>query len=233
MITKITTTTLDRGLAQGPDRWLLAPDGGLIHPDEGTVVIADVHLGYDWARAAKGDVLPAFTLRQTLERLERLLNRSGSALRTLIVAGDLVESPRPCARTARDLAAMRSWLESRGVALKAVRGNHDPWWRWDMEPTIAIDGWTIAHGHEPVDAAKLIVGHHHPALKLAGLDAPCFLVGPSLIMLPAFSADAAGLHVATPTASREWRQLRCWASTGEELLDFGPLEQLAAKLSGS
>lgn len=229
MLTEITKPTIGRGLTQGPDRWLLAPDGGLIHHEAGVAVIADVHLGYDWARAAKGDALPAFALRQTLEKLERLLSRSASTLRTLIVAGDLVESPRPCAKTARDLASLRSWLDRRGVALRAVRGNHDPWERWEMEPSVAIDGWTIAHGHEPIAAPKLIIGHHHPALKLAGLDAPCFLAGPSLIVLPAFSANAAGLHVASPSAPAEWRGLRCWASTGEELLDFGPLEKLAAK----
>ncbi len=31
--------------------WLLSPEGAAIHRRERTAVIADVHLGYEWARA--------------------------------------------------------------------------------------------------------------------------------------------------------------------------------------
>ena len=68
---------------------------------ERTAVIADVHLGYEWARGSAGDCVPAHSLDETLARLERLLDRAPIA--RLVVAGDLVESPRPCRRTAADL----------------------------------------------------------------------------------------------------------------------------------
>ncbi len=55
--------------------WQLAPEGAAIHPGERTAVIADVHLGYEWARGSAGDCVPAHSLDETLSRLDRLLAR--------------------------------------------------------------------------------------------------------------------------------------------------------------
>ena len=87
-------------------------------------MIADVHLGYEWARAAGGDCLPAHSLAETLAKLASLLGRAPIA--RLVVAGDLVESPRPCRRTASDVRSLFEWLDDRGVELVPVLGNHDP-----------------------------------------------------------------------------------------------------------
>ena len=83
------------GRAQTPivEGWQLTPEGGAIHPGERIAVIADVHLGYEWARGAAGDCVPAHSLAETLKKLERLLERS--PIDRLVVAGDLVESRRP------------------------------------------------------------------------------------------------------------------------------------------
>ena len=80
----------------GPDGWWLAPEGAAVHDGEKAAVIADVHLGYEWARGAGGDQVPAHSLAETLAKLERLLARV--RVGRLIVAGDLVESAAPCAR---------------------------------------------------------------------------------------------------------------------------------------
>jgi metallophosphoesterase superfamily enzyme len=72
----------------------LTPEGAALHPAERTAVIADVHLGYEWARGAAGDCVPAHSLDETLARLAAVLARA--SINRLIVAGDLVESARPC-----------------------------------------------------------------------------------------------------------------------------------------
>src|SRR4051794_12499734 len=92
------SSSLPHSSSPGPEGWCLVPEGAAIHLGERTAVIADVHLGYEWARGAGGDCLPAHTLDETLGKLARLLNRGGGAIERLVVAGDLVESPRPCRR---------------------------------------------------------------------------------------------------------------------------------------
>jgi metallophosphoesterase superfamily enzyme len=203
--------------------WTFTPEGAAIHPGERTAVIADVHLGYEWA------------------------------------AGDLVESARPCRRTAEDVRRLREWLEGRGVSLLALEGNHDRGRLLIRRPSTStstppdptsgststgdsrlpaactVDGWTIAHGHRPITGKNTVSGHFHPVIRVEGTAAPCFLAGPGRIVLPAFSRNAAGCDVLTAAIPREWldESLRCIASTGSELLDFGPLPAIRRSLARS
>jgi uncharacterized protein len=220
-------------MIEGPDGWLLTPEGAAVHPAERVAVIADVHLGYEWARGAGGDCLPAHSLAETLAKLEGLLGRV--PIGRLVVAGDLVESPKPCRRTASDLRGLFEWLSDRDVELVPVLGNHDPQGAKAPPSTYQVDGWTIAHGHRPILAEKTISGHHHPVLRADGLTAPCFLVGPRTIVLPAFTPNAAGLPVGSPGTPERWLSdnLRCVAGLEDQLLDFGPLPELVALLRGN
>src|SRR4051812_15906151 len=104
----------------GPDGWLLTPEGAAVHRDERTAVIADVHLGYEWARGAAGDCVPAHSLDETLTRLSTLLERA--EIEVLVVAGDLVESPTFCRRTAADVHRLAAWIQARGVRLVTLAG---------------------------------------------------------------------------------------------------------------
>ncbi len=224
--------------------WQLTPEGGAIHADERIAVIADVHLGYEWARGAAGDCVPAHSLAETLKKLERLLERS--PIDRLVVAGDLVESSRPCARTAAELARLARWLIEQGVRLGLIEGNHDRGLAGMamekgsgavvpapvLQSHLHVAGWTIAHGHRLVPAARLISGHHHPVLRVSGRSAPCFLVSDGRIILPAFSDNAAGLDVASARLPEGWLRssLRCLVSTGGDVLDFGPLKTLHSRL---
>jgi putative SbcD/Mre11-related phosphoesterase len=213
----------------------------VVHRGERTAVVADVHLGYEWARGAAGDCVPAHSLEETVARLAAVLARASIA--RLVVAGDLVESARPCGRTAADIRRLEDWLEARGVALLALEGNHDRGCLPMSRPPSAggtslavprarrlrvsctVDGWTIAHGHRPIAGERTISGHFHPVIRAGGLTAPCFLAAPDRIVLPAFSANAAGCDVLTGPIPDDWLDpaLCCIASSGTELLDFGPL----------
>jgi putative SbcD/Mre11-related phosphoesterase len=223
---------------------VLTPEGGLILPRARTAVIADVHLGYEWARASAGDCLPAHSLAETLERLERLCARG--RIERLVVAGDLVEQGRPCRRTASDVGRLCRWLGDRGIHTHLLLGNHDRSLRWMidqivvpddaarpvLEDQLMLNTWAVTHGHRDGAAGKTVCGHHHPAVRVLGRSAPCFLVGDDRIVLPAFSQNAAGLDVASAALPAGWDRaaLRCLLSTGAEVLDFGPLAGLAARL---
>jgi putative SbcD/Mre11-related phosphoesterase len=208
--------------------WALTPEGAAVRVGSGAAVVADLHLGYEWARGRGGDMLPPHSRAETFTALERLLHRL--PISRLIVAGDLVETPAPCPRTRRDVLALRSWLADRGVELVAIKGNHDG---FAAPASLALDGWTIAHGDRPVASRPLMTGHLHPAFRAGHITTRCFLAGPDRIVLPAFTANAAGLDVATtplPPSLKEGPPLRCYACVGEEVLDFGAVTTLGRRL---
>ena len=213
--------------------WRLMPEGAAVHPGERLAVVADVHLGYEWARGNSGDCLPAHSLAETLAKLSRLFARA--EIDRLVVAGDMVESPGPCRRTAADLSQLSRWLADRGVSLLRLEGNHDPRRRPPLPATLEVDGWTIAHGHRPVAAPRTITGHDHPVFRAGGVSAPCFLVSSSTIVLPAFSPNAAGANVAGESIPSAWRQgsLRCVVAGDPDCLDFGRLSELRQRLLAS
>jgi uncharacterized protein len=222
------------------DDWRLTPEGAAIHTGEQTAVVADLHLGYEWARGAAGDTVIAHSLNETLARLEIALSRA--PVNRLIVAGDLVESSRACRRTRDDVSRLHEWLARRGVGLLVLEGNHDrSLYRpsmaasqpaGPMPSTCMVANWTIGHGHVPIRGDRTVSGHHHPVLRAERTVAPCFLVGPRQIVLPAFSLNAAGCDVAMAAVPKSWLTipLRCLASTGSELLDFGPLHDLRRRM---
>jgi putative SbcD/Mre11-related phosphoesterase len=220
-----------QGLVDGPPGWRLAPEGAAIFEADRVAIVADVHLGYEWARASGGDVVPSHSLGETIVTFDRLLARV--PVDRVIVAGDLTESAAPCPRTARSLARLRAWFAERRVDFVRIAGNHDPRRRPPLPESLSVGGWTIAHGHRPIPGDRIVFGHHHPTLKAAGRSAPCFLFDDRTIALPAFSANAAGLDVGTAPLPKALRAetLRCVAGTGLELLDFGPLSELRGRLA--
>jgi hypothetical protein len=98
----------------GPDGWQLTPEGAAVHPVERVAVIADVHLGYEWARGAGGDCIPAHSLAETLAKLASLfsrleVNRPGRVARRLSTDGVRSEVAQPMAGGSRGRADPGSW----------------------------------------------------------------------------------------------------------------------------
>ena len=83
-------------------------EGAAIFEDDRVAVIADVHLGHEWARAGSGEMMIEHSFQETTEKLKRMFARA--AVETLIVAGDLVEKRFPCAgpRTTWNVCAIGS-----------------------------------------------------------------------------------------------------------------------------
>lgn len=206
------------------DDWLLTPQRAAIHLPSATAVIADVHLGYDRARRRRGEAVPDFSLRETCAALAAVL--AGHPVRALVIAGDLCEDAAGLGLAGELLAR----LEARGVRLAGVApGNHDRGLhRLEGLPLcpggVALGGWRVVHGDGPLPEGRVVHGHHHPCLRWGRrVAAPCYLVGPERIVLPAFSADAAGVNV---LGSCCWHGYRCCALAGEAVLDFGEVEHL-------
>jgi putative SbcD/Mre11-related phosphoesterase len=210
--------------------WWLTPERVAVHVPTGTAVVADLHLGYHEARRRAGEAVPRVPLAEVLEPLGRCLQRLG--VRRLAVAGDLLES----ARCPGVLAGVQTWLEVHDVELTAVvPGNHDAGAELDSLPLFpagySLGTWQVVHGDGKLPEGLLVQGHEHPCFvwpdRFGRGEGPCYLVAERRLILPAFSAEAAGVNV---VGVRRWRGYRCCVIAGDRVLDLGELGTLRARL---
>jgi uncharacterized protein len=205
--------------------WLLTPERVALHLPTATAVVADLHLGYDEARRRRGEAVPTRPLGEQLAPLGRALARH--RCRRLVIAGDLLEDGR-CHDA---LAGLRDWAGAAGVEVAGfVLGNHDAGLAEAAGELAAraegvrLGAWRVVHGDGELPEGPVVQGHEHPWFRWRGrLSAPCYLVGPCRLVLPAYSDDAAGVNV---RGDRRWRDFRCLVIAGEEVLDFGPVGDL-------
>jgi metallophosphoesterase superfamily enzyme len=203
------------------NHWLLTPHRAAVHLPSATAVIADLHLGYDRVRCRAGESVPACGADECLAELEALTARR--PIRRLVIAGDLIEG----AAGAGMAGELLGWLQDRGIELAGiVPGNHDR----GLEKAgtalplcpagVALGGWRVLHGDGPLPPGRAVHGHFHPAVRWQGWILPCFLIGPGRLVLPAFSADAAGVQV---LGDPRWRGYRCAAIAEGKVIDLGLL----------
>lgn len=220
----------------GPGPWHFLPEGALWHPDARIVVIADSHLGYERTRTRRGDSLPVYSHADVRARLQPIL--TATACEKIVVAGDVIDSRASLDRSANALLDFSGWLAALGVDPVFIRGNHDTHGLEHCPESVEIDGWTIRHGHDPAPLNHLpeqpeIVGHLHPALRWSGHSFRAFLSSSRRILLPAFTADAAGVDLADPVFFRDedWGDHDCWVCRSHDVVPFGNLRSLRESLA--
>ncbi|MFQ5910431.1 MAG: metallophosphoesterase [Thermoplasmata archaeon] len=212
--------------------------------DEDLLVVADLHLGYEGALLEQGVSIPRFQKKVMMERLKRLL-RTYEPSRILINGDFKHEFSKNLVQEWEEVTEFLGYIS--GVAdVKLIRGNHDNFLKTilskkglDLSMTSVLGGYIFAHGHNEVDReGMLVMGHEHPSLGLrdkigATAKLPCFLVTPTVVVLPAFSPLALGTDVTTldfispplrDVSSDESRVYAIEEKTG--LLDFGKLRDL-------
>lgn len=182
----------------GPALWI---------ESQSTLLVADLHLGYAWAQRRRGQLGPLAS-GDARARVLSLLHRFRP--KRLVIAGDLVHAPRPCAAEREEIESAVGEM-SRHCELILVRGNHDRGFGRDFHnlPVRYVDSWqgsgfVAAHGDSPdfpwPEESVAILGHWHPAASLkdaagARIRYPAFLVWPQAVVLPAFSPFSAGLDI--------------------------------------
>jgi metallophosphoesterase superfamily enzyme len=208
------------------EEWLLTAARAALHLPTGTAEVADLHLGYAEARHRGGEAVPRAGLPGLLEPLRAVLQRNQT--RRLVIAGDLFEAG-PVPELTRELL---SWLKEAGFELAGVvPGNHDRGLDDAALPVcregVVLGRWQIVHGDGILPEGAVVHGHDHPCLRWGGTKAECYLVAPDRLVLPAFSADAAGVNV---LGQPRWAAWNCAVIAGEQVLDFGLVGDLPKRL---
>ncbi|MDI9609251.1 MAG: metallophosphoesterase [Candidatus Verstraetearchaeota archaeon] len=184
----------------------------LFLPTYRTLVISDLHIGFESSLSQKGVFLPQNSYAAMRHRIEELLGTTGS--KRLVILGDLKhEFGKPSPQEWVEVKDLLETLGSMGVETHVVRGNHDNYViailsRYGVhlhESYMMIDHILLMHGHSEIELPEgtkvIVIGHEHPAVS--SLDSSgarykfkCFLVGKyrgkRLVVLPAFSPLSAG-----------------------------------------
>jgi uncharacterized protein len=128
------------------------------------------------------------------------------------------------------IPTFQTWLRKNHVdSCGLVPGNHDKHLSFDGFPSnrleIKLGEWAVVHGDQALPAGRVVQGHLHPTFRWTDHAAgPCYLVSAKRIVLPAFSADCAGVNV---LGSRRWQNYHCCVIAGNRVLDMGRIGNLA------
>lgn len=174
--------------------------GALYWPEEGLLLVSDLHLEKGSSFARRGQLLPPYDTTETLARLARLI--AHYAPRTVIALGDNFHDGGGPARLSDGDRASLMALQ-RGRDWIWITGNHDP------EPAVGIGGTfaeTLALGaltfrHVPSRDAPEgeIAGHLHPVARVVqrgrAVSRRCFASDGKALVMPAFGAYTGGLNI--------------------------------------
>ena len=177
--------------------------GALYWPEEGLLVVADLHLEKGSSFATRGVLLPPYDTAATLAKLGALIARY--APKFVVALGDSFHDGDGPQRVSDDDRAMLGSLQ-RGRDWIWIAGNHDP------EPVRDLGGVSAAmfgigplifrHAPEREDAQGSegeVAGHLHPVARVNGrgrtVSRRCFATDGKRMVMPAFGAYTGGLNI--------------------------------------
>ncbi|MBU4502402.1 MAG: metallophosphoesterase [Nanoarchaeota archaeon] len=180
---------------------------------EKTLVISDIHMGYEEALNKKGILAPRFQYAETLNRLKTIL--TGFKLQKIVINGDLKHEFGTISETEwRHTLGIIDFLFQYCKKIILIRGNHDKILgpiakKRSLEvrrnyiigkTTMILHGDKIPTGKTFDKMKRLVIGHEHPAISLykdGRLEKfKCFLKGKwkkkELIVIPSYNVVTEG-----------------------------------------
>ena len=165
-----------------------------------TLVVADLHLEKGSSYAARGQMLPPYDTRETLNRLEAEV--AALSPKVVVLLGDTFHDRRSEDRLdGEDAGRLRALAAGRRLIW--VVGNHDadgpqalP---GETADEIAVAGLILRHEPQAGAQPGEVAGHLHPAAKVRAprgtVRRRCFVTDGERAILPAFGAYAGGLNI--------------------------------------
>lgn len=186
------------------EAFTLHAERGAFWQREGTLFVADIHLGKAAAFRRAGIPIPHGTTEDDLARLGTLLDETGA--RRLVILGDLLHAAS--GRAPRTLDHFTDWRESRtALEILLVRGNHD------LKSGPLPEEWNIQEVEDPTPVGPILCAHHavksekfvfhghvHPKVTVqsgarGGALVPCFVLDVTSLVFPAFGVFTGGHRV--------------------------------------
>jgi len=184
-----------------------------------SLIIADLHLGFEESIASKGFYVPYVQLNKIIEKLKQVLALVKPS--RVIINGDIKhEFGRLLRQEREEVIKLVEFLRSNKIHyITVVRGNHDNFISYILEKlgvgfvdVLTLNSIVLTHGHldlEPnlLKGELIIIGHEHPAVilrdelgtahKFSCLAIGELNTGQKVLIMPSLSIYAAG-NVLTP-----------------------------------
>ncbi len=212
---------------------MLRASGALWLAADRMLVAADLHLEKGSSYAARGQLLPPFDTRATLDRLEGEIAALDPAV--VVLLGDSFHDARATARLAPEDSLRIAGL-AKGRTLVWVVGNHDEEGPGalpgEVVDEIETDGLTLRHEPAAGPQRGEVAGHLHPCAKVVAyrrsVRRRCFLTDGERLILPAFGAYAGGLNALDPAFAGLFGRSPIAAALGPRVVHPLRVETLSA-----
>lgn len=212
----------------------------LYWPAERALLVADLHLEKASWLAQRGQMLPPYDSRDTLERLADAVRITDA--RRVITLGDNFHDDAGALRLDAHCTGMLEAL-TRALDWVWITGNHDEelqrGFGGTIVPELEVGGITLRHEARAGETAPELSGHYHPKLRMTvrnrHIARPCAVLGRSnsgaeRMILPAFGTLTGGLDAGAPEilgALQPARQIEALMPAKGRIARF-PLWQAAA-----
>lgn len=225
---------------------------GLYIKKHKTLIISDLHLGYENAMELKGVLLPRFQLKDILKSLEKIFSKV--EIEQIVINGDLKhEFGKILKQEWKDILQFFDYLFSKCKKIIVVKGNHDVVLspiagkrNIQIVKEVILDDILIIHGDsEPKLSDKIktiIIGHEHPAISIRDGERTekfkCFLKGKYenliLIIQPSFNpliegTDITKQKILSPLI-KNVLNFEAFVFDGEKVLKFGKVKNFMQTL---
>lgn len=187
---------------------LLGAGRALYWPAERALLVADLHLEKASWFAQRGQMLPPYDSRDTLERLADAVRVTGA--RRVITLGDNFHDDAGALRLDAHCTGMLEAL-TRVTDWVWITGNHDEelpkGFGGTIMPELQLGGVILRHEARAGETAAELSGHYHPKLRVnvrnRHIARPCAVLargvgGGERMILPAFGTLTGGMDAGAP-----------------------------------
>jgi len=187
---------------------LLGQGRALYWPAERALLVADLHLEKASWFAQRGQMLPPYDSRDTLERLADAVRITGA--RRVITLGDNFHDDAGAHRLDAHCTGMLEAL-TRALDWVWITGNHDEalprGFGGTIMPELEVGGVILRHEARAGESAPELSGHYHPKMRVnvrnRHIARPCAVLGRASdgaerMILPAFGTLTGGMDAGAP-----------------------------------
>lgn len=220
---------------------LLGHGRALYWPAERALLVADLHLEKASWFAQRGQMLPPYDSRDTLERLADAVRVTGA--RRVITLGDNFHDDAGALRLDAHCTGMLEAL-TRALDWVWITGNHDEQlprgFGGTIVPELEVGGVILRHEARAGETAPEMSGHFHPKLRVnvrnRHIARPCAVLasgggGAERMILPAFGTLTGGMDARAPeilAALQPARRIEALMPAQGQIARF-PLWRMAAQ----